>query len=209
MLGVEHASAMKNVFKHPTALVETADIGPGSRVWAFAHVLAGARIGRNCNIGDHSFVESGATVGDNCTIKNGNMIWEGVTLEDGVFVGPNVYFTNDLHPRSPRLPQAHKRYSAKANWLLPTRIQRGATLGAGAIILAGVTIGEYAMVGAGSVVTKSVPSHALVRGNPSQVSGWVCQCGQKLNFRTKSATCAHCGLHFKSIKGGVSVIHQQ
>src|SRR5579862_6647573 len=100
---------MKNVFIHPKALVETKNLGSGTRVWAFAHVMAGVRVGKNCNIGDHCFVESGAVIGDNCTVKNGNMLWEGVTLEDGVFVGPNVLFTNDLHPRSPRLPQARER----------------------------------------------------------------------------------------------------
>jgi UDP-2-acetamido-3-amino-2,3-dideoxy-glucuronate N-acetyltransferase len=198
---------MNDKFIHPKALVETKDIGLGTRVWAFVHIMGGAQIGKNCNIGDHCFIESGATIGDDCTIKNGNMIWEGVTLEDGVFVGPNVLFTNDLHPRSPRLPQSHKRYRTKSNWLLPTRIGHGASLGAGAVILAGVTIGEYAMVGAGTIVTRSVPSHALIRGNPSHVSGWVCQCGRTLQFRAKSATCRGCGLRFKSIKDGEGVTH--
>jgi UDP-2-acetamido-3-amino-2,3-dideoxy-glucuronate N-acetyltransferase len=200
---------MKSIFIHTKAIVESKAIGSGTRVWAFVHVMTGARVGKNCNIGDHCFVESGATIGDDCTIKNGNMVWEGVTLEDGVFVGPNVFFTNDLHPRSPRLPQAHKRYRAKSNWLLPTKIGRGATLGAGAIILAGVTIGEYAMVGAGALVTKSVPSYALVRGIPSQVNGWVCQCGQPLHFRSKIAACRECGLRFRSKKEGVSVINNR
>src|SRR5262245_11663622 len=103
------------VFAHRTALVETSDIGGGSRIWAFTHVMAGARIGSDCNIGDHCFVESGAVIGNRVTIKNGNMIWEGVTLEDGVFVGHQVHFTNDLYPRSPRLPEAATRYENKSS----------------------------------------------------------------------------------------------
>jgi acetyltransferase-like isoleucine patch superfamily enzyme len=187
---------MTSVFIHPKALVEADNIGSGTSVWAFAHIMAGVRIGKNCNIGDHCFVETGAVVGDNCTIKNGNMLWEGITLEDGVFVGPGVLFTNDRHPRSARLAQVHDRYSAKSNWLLATQIGRGAALGAGAIILAGVAIGEYATVGAGAVVTRSVPSYALVKGNPAAIGGWVCQCGQTLGFRGSSATCRNCGLRF-------------
>ena len=102
---------MKKAYIHPTALAESREIGAGTRVWAFTHILPGARVGQDCNIGDHCFIESGAVVGDNVTLKNGNMVWEGVRLADGVFVGPNVFFTNDRHPRSPRLPQARQRYT--------------------------------------------------------------------------------------------------
>src|SRR5215212_6427425 len=142
---------MKNVKIHPTALVETEEVGEGTSIWAFAHVMEGARIGKNCNIGDHCFVESGAVVGNDATLKNGNMLFEGVTIQDGVFVGPHVFFTNDLYPRSARLPQARLRYSDKM-WLLPTLVRQGASLGAGAVLLPGITVGEYAMVGAGAVV---------------------------------------------------------
>jgi len=187
---------MKNAFVHPTALVETDEVGKGSRIWAYAHIMAGARIGQNCNVGDHCFIESGVSIGDNCTIKNGNMIWEGVTLEDGVFVGPHVFFTNDLYPRSPRLPQAQDRYLDKRNWLVPTLVKRGASLGAAAVVLAGVTIGEYAMLGAGSVVTMDVPPYTLVKGNPARASRRVCRCGQVLRFSRGFATCAECGLRF-------------
>src|SRR5512146_3057238 len=151
---------MSDVFVHPLAIVESDDIGPGTRIWAFSHVMRGASIGANCNVGEHSFIEAGAAIGDNVTIKNGNLIWEGVTIEDGVFVGPNVLFTNDLYPRSPRLPQARDRYQDHG-WLVPTRVQHGASLGAGAVIVAGVTIGEFALVGAGAVVTQDIPAHAL------------------------------------------------
>jgi UDP-2-acetamido-3-amino-2,3-dideoxy-glucuronate N-acetyltransferase len=186
-----------DVFIHPNSLVETKDIGCGSRVWAFSHIMSGAKIGRNCNIGDHSFVESGAVIGDNCTIKNGNMVWEGVTLEDGVFVGPHVFFTNDLHPRSPRLPEALSRYQDKRNWLRKTLVKRGAALGAGAVILAGTSIGQYAMVAAGSIVTKSVPDFALVIGNPARFAGWVCRCGQPLGLRARIACCKKCSSRYR------------
>jgi acetyltransferase-like isoleucine patch superfamily enzyme len=188
---------------HPTALAESRDIGAGTRVWAFSHILEGARVGKNCNIGDHCFIESGAVVGDNVTLKNGNMVWEGVHLADGVFVGPNVLFTNDLHPRSPRLPQARARYTEKKKWLVPTHVERGAALGAGAVILAGVIIGEYATVGAGSVVTKSVAPHALVVGTPARQVGWVCRCGETLKFQRRKAKCRHCADSFSLTKGGI------
>jgi acetyltransferase-like isoleucine patch superfamily enzyme len=198
---------VKKLFIHNTALVETDDIGAESRVWAYTHVMPGARIGVNCNIGDHCFIESGVFIGDNCTIKNGNMLWEGVTIEGGVFVGPHVFFTNDLYPRSRYLRQARHRYREKQNWLVPTLVKRGASLGAGAIILAGVTIGEYSMVGAGAVITKDVPQYALVIGNPGRVRGWVCQCGQPLIFKNKAATCSECGLQFRQGNNNIKILN--
>jgi acetyltransferase-like isoleucine patch superfamily enzyme len=164
-----------------------------------------ASIGANCNVGDHCFIESGAVVGDNVTIKNGNMIWEGVTLEDGVFVGPHAFFTNDLYPRSSRIPQAGERYRDHG-WLSPTLVRKGASIGAGAVILAGVTIGEFAMVGAGAVVTRDVSAYALVFGSPARVQGWVCQCGQPLAFREGTAVCGDCGLHFVSSGDPVELV---
>ena len=198
---------MKGTYIHPTALAESREIGEGTRVWAFTHILAGARVGKDCNIGDHCFIESGAVVGNNVTLKNGNMVWEGVHLSDGVFVGPNVFFTNDLHPRSPRLPEARERYAEKPNWLVPTVIERGAALGAGAIILAGVKVGEYATVGAGAVVTKPVAPHSLVVGNPARQVGWVCRCGKSLKFKRRQAKCAECGDRFQLTKEGVRGDH--
>lgn len=182
-------STMESAWIHPQALCE-GTVGAGTRVWAFAHVLTGAKVGRNCNIGDHAFIEGGAVVGDRVTIKNRVMIWEGVTVEDDVFLGPGVIFTNDRFPRSARMPQAAYRYAHKDNWLEPTRVCRGATIGAGAIVVCGVTIGAYATVGAGALVTRNVPAQALVLGQPARPAGWMCACGLRL---PESLLCGGCG----------------
>lgn len=155
---------------HPQALVEGARIGPGTRVWAFAHVAADAVVGADCNLCDHTFIEGGAVVGDRVTLKCGVYLWTGTVLEDDVFVGPNVSFTNDRYPRSRRRPP---RYDGVV-------IRRGASVGAGAVLLPGIEIGAYAMIGAGAVVTGNVPAHALVYGNPTRQFGWVCFCGFRL-----------------------------
>jgi UDP-2-acetamido-3-amino-2,3-dideoxy-glucuronate N-acetyltransferase len=195
---------MTQVFIHSSAIVETARIGEGTRIWAYTHVMSDVTIGADCNVGEHCFIESGATIGNQVTIKNGNMVWEGVHLEDGVFVGPLVVFTNDLYPRSPRLPQVQTRY-ADRGWLKPTLIKRGASLGAGSVILAGLTIGEFCMVGAGSIVNRSLPPHALVVGAPARRRGWVCRCGQPLAFSNDAAMCAQCGLEFIKTDDGVEL----
>jgi len=161
-----------SVFVHPLALCESDDVGPRTRIWAFAHVLAGARVGADCNVGDHAFVEGGAVVGDGVTIKNGVLLWSGVTVEDGVFLGPGAVFTNDAGPRAP-YPKG------PAGWR-PTLVRRGATVGANATVLSGLTIGRWAMVGAGAVVTADVADHALVVGNPARQAGWACACGRTL-----------------------------
>ena len=176
---------------HPNALVESDAIGAGTRIWAFTHILRDAVIGEDCNVGEQCYVESGARIGDRVTVKNGVSIWNGVTLEDGVFVGPGVVFTNDRRPRSPRLEEAAERY-ADESWLARTQVGRGATLGAGAVILPGLAIGEYAFVAAGAVVTRDVAAHALVVGNPAKVRGWACRCGETLSFGLADATCPRC-----------------
>lgn len=192
----------KGVFVHPTSYVETTEIGEGTRVWAFTHVMDGVRIGMNCNIGEHCYLETGCVLEDNVTVKNGSMIWEGVTIQDGVFVGPGVSFTNDLHPRSPRLDHVAERYSTQ-EWLVPTLVEEGATLGAGAVILPGATIGRYAMVGAGAVVTRPVSPHQLVLGNPARPRGWVCLCGATLRGGKQGLRCWGCGLHYLLGKDGI------
>ena len=150
---------MEGVFAHEHALVESDAIGPGTRVWAFAHVMEGAVLGRDCNVCDHTYVEGGAVVGDRVTIKSGVQLWDGVTIEDDVFLGPNATFTNDRFPRSKVFFDEYER----------TVVRRGASIGAGAVILPGVEIGAEAMVGAGAVVTADVPPRAVVVGNPARV----------------------------------------
>jgi acetyltransferase-like isoleucine patch superfamily enzyme len=194
---------MKDVFVHATSMVETHQIGEGTRIWAFTHLMEGVSVGAHCNIGEHCFIETRVRIGDNVTVKNGNMLWEGVVLEDGVFVGPNVFFTNDRYPRSPRLAQARRRYKNQS-WLVPTLVREGASLGGGAVIIAGTTIGEFALVGAGSVVTRDVPPYALVTGNPARVRGWVCQCGQPIKFSSgATAQCSECELRYVLNDGAV------
>lgn len=146
------------VFVHDRALVETELIGAGTRIWAFSHVMNGARIGSDCNVCDHTFIEGDVVIGDRVTIKSGVYLWDGLRVEDDVFIGPQATFTNDPFPRS------------KAAFECPiTTLKRGASIGAGAIILPGVTVGERAMVGAGAVVTKDVPPDTVVVGNPARV----------------------------------------
>jgi UDP-2-acetamido-3-amino-2,3-dideoxy-glucuronate N-acetyltransferase len=162
-MSTAHSAAPARFFAHPEGRVESSDIGPRTRVWAFAHVLEGASIGADCNICDHTFIEGGAVIGDRVTVKCGVQLWEGVTLEDDVFVGPNATFTNDPFPRSRRRPPEFAR----------TLVRRGASIGANATILPGVTVGSGAMVGAGAVVTRDVPPRAIVIGNPAVVTGYV------------------------------------
>lgn len=153
---------MPHYFAHPNALVESEKIGPQTRIWAFAHVLPGAVIGADCNLCDHTFIENDVIIGDRVTIKSGVQLWDGITVEDDVFIGPNVAFTNDPFPRSKHYPEKFAR----------TVLKHGASIGANATILPGLTIGQYAMVGAGAVVTRDVPPYAIVVGNPARIIGY-------------------------------------
>jgi len=177
-----------SVFVHPRALCESETVGRGTRVWAFAHVLPGAVVGTDCNLGDHVFIEGGARVGNNVTIKNGVQIWDLVTLEDDVFIGPNAVFTNDLRPRS-----SLKRASSE---LVPTVVRQGATVGANATVVCGTTIGPEAFVAAGTVVTSDVAGHGFVVGNPGRRVGWVCTCATRL---PPSLVCGDCERRFRLV----------
>ena len=181
---------------HPTALVETQDIGAGTRIWAHVHVMAGVVIGPECNICDGAFIESGVRLGRGVTVKTGVSICEGVTVEDGVFIGPSVVFTNDLRPRSPRIPFVHPRY-ATMGWLQPTHVGRGATLGAHATLANGINIGEWAFVAAGAVVMADVRPFAFVLGNPARMYGHVCACAARIEFVEGQSACAACGRTYR------------
>lgn len=183
------------VIVHPSALVESNQVGAGTKVWAFAHVMAGAVVGRDCKIGDHAFIEDGAVVGDRVTVKNNCLIWHGVKLGNDVFVGPNVVFTNDMAPRV-------RHQTTAADWL-DTDVADGASLGANSTILSGIRIGVNAMIGAGSVVTRDVPDHALVFGNPARRRGWVCDCGRRLS---DDHACASCGRAYRPAGEGLEEI---
>ncbi|MBI3481182.1 MAG: WxcM-like domain-containing protein [Nitrosomonadales bacterium] len=154
---------MSEYFVHPAAICESANIGRGTRVWAFAHILPGALIGADCNICDGVFIENDVIVGDRVTIKCGVQLWDGLTVEDDVFIGPNVTFTNDRFPRSKIYPEQFAK----------TIVRKGASIGANATILPGMEVGRGAMIGAGSVVTRSVPPNAIAMGNPAQIVGYV------------------------------------
>jgi acetyltransferase-like isoleucine patch superfamily enzyme len=183
---------MAGGIRHPTALVETDQIGEGTNVWAYAHVMKGAVVGHSCNIGDHAFVESGAIVGDEVTIKNGVAVWQYVTIENRVFLGPNCSLTNDNRPRS------------KRDWTpVATTIREGSTIGANATIVCGCHVGRYAFVGAGAVVTRPVPDYAVVIGNPARVRGYVCECCQPLAAKGAGLTCGKCGLRYARTRDGV------
>jgi UDP-2-acetamido-3-amino-2,3-dideoxy-glucuronate N-acetyltransferase len=150
-------------FKHQNSICESSAIGDGTRLWAFTHVLPGAKIGNDCNICDFVFIENDVVIGDRVTIKSGVQLWDGIRIEDDVFIGPNVTFTNDKFPRS---KQRLERYPV-------TKIARGASIGANSTILPGITLGEGCMIGAGSVVTKSLPAFAIAYGNPARIQGYV------------------------------------
>jgi len=173
-------------FAHASAFIDDdVEIGSGTTIWHVSHILRDSRIGRNCRIGQNVVIGPNANIGDGVKIQNNVSVYEGVTLEDNVFCGPSMVFTNVINPRS-EVPRMHE--------LLPTLVRRGATLGANSTIVCGVTIGEYAFVGAGTVVTKDVPSFALVVGNPSRIIGWMCVCGNRIGFDEDSGhgACVQC-----------------
>ncbi len=177
-------------FVHPTAVVDQpCRIGKGTKIWHFAHVSAGAEIGERCVLGQNVFVGANVRIGNNCKIQNNVAVYEKVTLEDDVFCGPSMVFTNVLNPRS-AFPRDRE------TGFLPTLVKQGATIGANATIVCGITIGQHAFIGAGSVVTKDVPPYALVYGVPARQHGWMCECGEKLEFTGGRARCQKQGTEY-------------
>jgi UDP-2-acetamido-3-amino-2,3-dideoxy-glucuronate N-acetyltransferase len=186
---------------HPTAYVhesayvdDGARVGPGTKIWHFCHVMSGAVIGARCSFGQNVVVMNAVRVGDNCKVQNNVSLYEGVELADDVFCGPSMVFTNVMNPRS---------HVSRRNEYRRTRVGRGASIGANATIVCGTTLGEYAFVGAGAVVTRDVPAYALVAGVPARRIGWICQCGERLPA-SGEGTCGSCGTAYVRVGDGIA-----
>ena len=189
---------MPNYFAHESSYVDPgAVIGEGTKIWHFSHVMPGAVIGERCNLGQNVVVMPGTRIGNNVKIQNNVSIYEGVTLEDDVFCGPSCVFTNVLNPRS---------HVSRKHEYLPTVVRRGATIGANATVVCGVTLGEYAFIGAGAVVTADVPAFALMLGVPARQAGWMCQCGVRLELSGGSARCPACAAGYREEEGRLRMI---
>ena len=193
---------MTAAFIHDTVVVdEAAKIGDGTKIWHFSHVSENAEIGANCSIGQNVFVGKGVVIGDGCKVQNNVSVYEGVILEDGVFCGPSMVFTNVINPRA----EIERKHEFKQ-----TLVRQGATIGANATILCGITLGRYSFIGAGAVVTKDVPDFALVVGNPARQAGFMCQCGEKLSGGVwQDAACPSCGETYRLADGVVSTADEK
>mgnify|MGYP005832466205 FL=1 len=188
----------KGYFAHPTAVIdEPVEIGEGTKIWHFSHIASGARIGKNCNIGQNVFIDSGAVLGNNIKVQNNVSVYSGVILEDDVFCGPSMVFTNVFNPRS---------FISRKKEFRKTLVGKGATIGANTTIVCGNTIGQYAFIGASSVITRDIPDYALVYGNPGKVKGWVCQCAVEIAFRSGEAECPACGKKYRKNSTGVKLV---
>lgn len=191
----------KKYFVHPTAIVdEGAELGQGTQIWHFSHVMSGAKIGEHCIIGQNVFIGKGALLGNNIKVQNNVSVYDAVILEDDVFCGPSMVFTNVFNPRS---------FISRKKEFRKTLVKKGATVGANATVVCGNTIGQYAFIGAGSVVTRDVPDYALVYGNPGRAKGWVCRCAEEIVFQSSEATCKACGKRYRKDSYGVSLIAEE
>ena len=189
---------MTDYFVHESSYVdEGAQVGKGTKIWHFCHLLSGAVVGERCNLGQNVVIMSGTRVGNNVKIQNNVSIYEGVILEDDVFCGPSCVFTNVLNPRS----HVSRKHEYKQ-----TLVRRGASIGANATIVCGIELGEYCFIGAGAVVTSDVPAFALMVGVPARRVGWMCQCGVRLHLREGAATCSACGTRYRETEGRLSLI---
>ncbi|MHA1386667.1 MAG: acyltransferase, partial [Candidatus Helarchaeota archaeon] len=184
----------RNYLIHESSFVdEKVEIGEGTKIWHFSHILKNSKVGKNCNIGQNVVIGPNVTIGDNVKIQNNVSVYEGVTLEDDVFCGPSMVFTNVINPRS---------YWPRKNEYKKTLIKKGASLGANSTIVCGITVGQYSFVGAGALVNKNIPDHALVYGIPAKIHGWMCYCGAKLSLSNspnsqETSKCANCGRIYK------------
>ncbi|MCX6361560.1 MAG: acyltransferase [Armatimonadetes bacterium] len=191
MVAPEPGGDGRPYFVHPSSYVDApCEIGDGTQIWHFCHVMKNCVIGPACRIGQNVVISPGVRIGANVKIQNNVSVYTGVILEDDVFCGPGMVFTNVLTPRSAYPRNTADDYHA-------TLVRRGASIGANATVVCGVTIGEHAFVGAGAVVTRDVPAYAMVYGNPARVRGWACRCGVKLALRQDQSTCAECGLRYR------------
>ncbi len=182
----------KNYFVHESSYIdEPCEIGEGTKIWHFSHVMKNSRIGRNCNIGQNVLISPDVIIGDNVKLQNNVSVYTGVELEDDVFCGPSMVFTNVVNPRS---------HVSRKDEYRKTLVKKGASIGANATVVCGHTVGRFAFIGAGSVVTKDVPDYALIVGNPGRISGWMCQCGIKLGFtrdaQAQQVSCTACGKNY-------------
>jgi len=186
---------MADIFVHETAIIDDlCDIGEGTKIWHFCHLMTGCRLGKKCNIGQNVFIASGVSLGQNVKVQNNVSIYAGVELEDDVFLGPSMVFTNVSTPRS----HVNRRGGYES-----TLVKKGATIGANATIVCGHTVGEYAFVGAGTVVTKDIPAHALVVGNPARQIGWMCHCGARLG---DNLICGECRKEYRHTDVAIELV---
>lgn len=185
---------------HETAIVEGgAVVGSGTRVWHHAHLRAGSRVGAHCILGKNVYVDTDVTLGDNVKVQNNSSLYRPLRVDDGVFIGPHVVFTNDRVPRAVNPDGTPK---SDTEWVAEqSHVGRGASIGAGSVILPGISIGPWAMIGAGSVVTRNVPAHGVVVGNPARLIGYVCHCGHRLHTQAALTTCSHCGASYRLEEG--------
>lgn len=188
----------KGFFVHESSYVDDGvEIGAGTKIWHFSHILSNTHIGERCSFGQNVVVGPNVTIGNNVKVQNNVSIYDGVVLEDDVFCGPSMVFTNVINPRS-AVPRRDE--------FRPTIVKRGASIGANATVVCGVTIGEFALVGAGAVVTRDIPDHALVVGVPGRIQGWVCRCGDKIIIAGGKSSCLGCGASYDEIDGQIRCV---